>query len=57
VIPHVAQADLEAGDTLVTACANPAGPPLLVANKVLVTEVGGLRNQGAVIAREYGTQG
>jgi phosphoenolpyruvate synthase/pyruvate phosphate dikinase len=43
--------------TLVTAYTDPSWTRLLVANEGLVTEVGGLRNHGAVIAREYGTQG
>ena len=54
VILDVAQADLEAGDILVTAYTDPSWTPLFVAINGLVTEVGGLMTHGAVIAREYG---
>jgi pyruvate,water dikinase len=54
VILDVADADLEAGDILVTAYTDPSFTPLFVAIKGLVTEVGGLMTHGAVIAREYG---
>jgi pyruvate,water dikinase len=54
VIRHMAQADLEAGDILVTAYTDPSWTPLFVAITGLVTEVGGLMTHGAVIAREYG---
>jgi phosphoenolpyruvate synthase/pyruvate phosphate dikinase len=54
VILDLAQADLEAGDILVTAYTDPSWTPLFVAIKGLVTEVGGLMTHGAVIAREYG---
>lgn len=54
VIRDIAQADLEAGDILVTAYTDPSWSPLFVAIKGLVTEVGGLMTHGAVIAREYG---
>jgi pyruvate,water dikinase len=54
VIPDMAQADLEAGDILVTAYTDPSWTPLFLAIKGLVTEVGGLMTHGAVIAREYG---
>jgi rifampicin phosphotransferase len=54
VILDVAEADLEAGDILVTAYTDPSWSPLFVAIKGLVTEVGGLMTHGAVIAREYG---
>jgi rifampicin phosphotransferase len=54
VILDIAQADLEAGDILVTAFTDPSWTPLFVAIKGLVTEVGGLMTHGAVIAREYG---
>src|SRR4029453_2608868 len=54
VILDVAEADLEAGDILVTAYTDPSFTPLFVAIKGLVTEVGGLMTHGAVIAREYG---
>ena len=54
VIMDLAQADLEAGDILVTAYTDPSWTPLFVAIKGLVTEVGGLMTHGAVIAREYG---
>ena len=54
VILDMAQADLEAGDILVTAYTDPSWTPLFVAVTGLVTEVGGLMTHGAVIAREYG---
>src|SRR5664280_511008 len=53
VILDMAEADLEAGDILVTAYTDPSWTPLFVAIKGLVTEVGGLMTHGAVIAREY----
>ena len=54
VILDMAEADLAAGDILVTAYTDPSWTPLFVAIKGLVTEVGGLMTHGAVIAREYG---
>ena len=54
VILDMAEADLEAGDILVTAYTDPSWTPAFVAIKGLVTEVGGLMTHGAVIAREYG---
>ncbi|WP_406144305.1 rifamycin-inactivating phosphotransferase [Streptomyces sp. NBC_01012] len=54
VILDMAQADLEAGDILVTVCTDPSWSPLFVGIAGLVTEVGGLMTHGAVIAREYG---
>lgn len=54
VILGLAEADLEAGDILVTTYTDPSWTPLFVAIKGLVTEVGGLMTHGAVIAREYG---
>jgi pyruvate,water dikinase len=54
VIHDMAEADLEAGDILVTAFTDPSWTPVFVAVAGLVTEVGGLMTHGAVIAREYG---
>ena len=54
VIRDVAEADLEAGDILVTSFTDPSWTPLFVGIAGLVTEVGGLMTHGAVIAREYG---
>jgi pyruvate,water dikinase len=54
VIHDMAEADLEAGDILVTVYTDPSWSPLFVAITGLVTEVGGLMTHGAVIAREYG---
>jgi pyruvate,water dikinase len=54
VILDMAEANLEAGDILVTAFTDPSWTPLFVAIAGLVTEVGGLMTHGAVIAREYG---
>ncbi len=54
VIVDMAEADLEAGDILVTNSTDPSWSPLFVTIGGLVTEVGGLMTHGAVIAREYG---
>ena len=54
VILDMAEADLEAGDILVTTYTDPSWSPLFVGIAGLVTEVGGLMTHGAVIAREYG---
>ncbi|MFE4174191.1 rifamycin-inactivating phosphotransferase [Streptomyces sp. NPDC056909] len=54
VILDMAEADLEAGDILVTTFTDPSWSPLFVGAAGLVTEVGGLMTHGAVIAREYG---
>ena len=54
VILDIAEAELEAGDILVTAYTDPSWSPLFVGIDGLVTEVGGLMTHGAVIAREYG---
>ncbi|SEL98407.1 rifamycin-inactivating phosphotransferase [Streptacidiphilus jiangxiensis] len=54
VVLDMAQADLEAGDILVTPFTDPSWSPLFVGAAGLVTEVGGLMTHGAVIAREYG---
>jgi rifampicin phosphotransferase len=54
VILDMAEADLEAGDILVTAYTDPSWTPAFVSVSGLVTEVGGLMTHGAVIAREYG---
>ena len=54
VIRDIAEADIEAGDILVTTYTDPSWTPLFLAIKGLVTEVGGLMTHGAVIAREYG---
>ncbi|GAB2991292.1 phosphoenolpyruvate synthase [Amycolatopsis acidiphila] len=54
VILDMAEAELEAGDILVTAHTDPSWSPLFVGITGLVTEVGGLMTHGAVIAREYG---
>ncbi|GGX60882.1 putative phosphoenolpyruvate synthase [Streptomyces minutiscleroticus] len=54
VVLDIAEADLEAGDILVTTYTDPSWSPLFVGVAGLVTEVGGLMTHGAVIAREYG---
>ncbi|MFD6801891.1 rifamycin-inactivating phosphotransferase [Streptomyces cyaneofuscatus] len=54
VILDLADADLGAGDILVTRFTDPSWSPLFVGVAGLVTEVGGLMTHGAVIAREYG---
>ncbi|MFF3615892.1 rifamycin-inactivating phosphotransferase [Streptomyces sp. NPDC002580] len=54
VVLDMADADLEAGDILVTAFTDPSWSPLFVGIAGLVTEVGGQMTHGAVIAREYG---
>ncbi len=54
VILNMEDADLEAGDILVTSFTDPSWTPLFVSIRGLITEVGGLMTHGAVIAREYG---
>lgn len=54
VILNIEEADLEAGDILVTTFTDPSWTPSFVSISGLVTEVGGLMTHGAVIAREYG---
>ncbi len=54
VILDMGEADLEAGDILITTFTDPSWSPLFVGIAGLVTEVGGLMTHGAVIAREYG---
>jgi pyruvate,water dikinase len=54
VVLDLSEADLGAGDILVTPYTDPSWTPVFVAIKGLVTEVGGLMTHGAVIAREYG---
>jgi pyruvate,water dikinase len=54
VILDLAEANLEAGDILVTVYTDPSWTPVFVSIKGPVTEVGGLMTHGAVIAREYG---
>ena len=54
VVRDMAEAELEAGDILVTAFTDPSWSPLFVGIAALVTEVGSLMTHGAVIAREYG---
>ncbi|HSS94167.1 MAG TPA: rifamycin-inactivating phosphotransferase [Candidatus Dormibacteraeota bacterium] len=54
VVLDMAEADIEAGDILVTVYTDPSWTALFVAIAGLVTEVGGLMTHGAVIAREYG---
>src|SRR5690606_9642052 len=54
VITKLEDADLQAGDILVTTFTDPSWTPLFVSIKGLVAEVGGLVTHGAVIAREYG---
>jgi phosphoenolpyruvate synthase/pyruvate phosphate dikinase len=54
VVLDMAEADLEAGDILVTTYTDPSWTPLFLSIGGLVTEVGGLMTHGAVIAREYG---
>jgi phosphoenolpyruvate synthase/pyruvate phosphate dikinase len=54
VILKMENADMEAGDILVTTFTDPSWTPLFISIKGLVTEVGGMMTHGAVIAREYG---
>ena len=54
VILNMEDAEIEAGDILVTSFTDPSWTPLFVSLKGMVTEVGGLMTHGAVIAREYG---
>jgi phosphoenolpyruvate synthase/pyruvate phosphate dikinase len=54
VLRDMGEADIEAGDILVTTHTDPSWSPLFVAVTGLVAEVGGQMSHGAVIAREYG---
>ncbi len=54
VVRELFDAELRAGDILVTAYTDPSWTPAFVSIGGLVTEVGGLMTHGAVIAREYG---
>ncbi len=54
IIHDVAAFDLEPGDILVTAYADPSWTPAFLTVSGLVAEVGGQMTHGAVIAREYG---
>ena len=54
VVSDMSDADLDAGDILVTAFTDPSWTPLFVTVAGIVTEVGGHMTHGAVIAREYG---
>jgi rifampicin phosphotransferase len=54
VVHDLGEADLEAGDILVTAFTDPSWSPVFLTVAGLVTEVGGQMTHGAVIAREYG---
>ncbi len=54
VVLDLNEADLDAGDILITAFTDPSWTPAFVTVAGLVTEVGGLMTHGAVIAREYG---
>ncbi|RJQ75958.1 phosphoenolpyruvate synthase [Amycolatopsis panacis] len=54
VVLDLAEADVAAGDILVTAYTDPSWSPVFVRIAGLVTEVGGLMTHGAVVAREYG---
>ncbi len=54
VLHDLNEAELEAGDILVTAYTDPSWTAVFVTLAGLVTEVGGLMTHGAVIAREYG---
>ena len=54
VILKMEDANIEAGDILVTTFTDPSWTPIFVTIKGLVTEVGGMMTHGAVVAREYG---
>jgi len=54
VLSSMGEAELEAGDILVTTFTDPRWTPAFVSIRGLVTEVGGVMSHGAVIAREYG---
>jgi rifampicin phosphotransferase len=54
IVTRMEDADLEAGDVLVTTFTDPSWTPLFLSVTGLVTEVGGMMTHGAVVAREYG---
>ncbi|MCB9176539.1 MAG: phosphoenolpyruvate synthase [Caldilineae bacterium] len=54
VLHDMSEAELSAGDILVTPFTDPSWTPVFVTVAGLVTEVGGLMTHGAVVAREYG---
>lgn len=54
VILRLEDANIEAGDILVTTFTDPSWTPVFVSIRGLVTEVGGMMTHGAVVAREYG---
>ena len=54
LILDMSEAELSAGDILVTPFTDPSWTPVFVTIAGLVTEVGGLMTHGAVVAREYG---
>lgn len=54
VILSMGDAQMEAGDILVTPFTDPSWTPVFVSIKGLVTEVGGTMTHGAIVAREYG---
>ena len=54
IVRDLTDADLQAGDILVTTFTDPSWTPIFLSVKGVVTEVGGAMTHGAVVAREYG---
>jgi pyruvate,water dikinase len=54
IVRDLTDADLQAGDILVTTFTDPSWTPIFLSVEGVVTEVGGAMTHGAVVAREYG---
>lgn len=57
VVLSIQDAEVEAGDILVTRFTDPSWTPLFATVHGLVTEIGGFTTHGAIVAREYGLPG
>lgn len=57
VVLSIQDAEVEAGDILVTRFTDPSWTPLFATVHGLVTEIGGFTSHGAIVAREYGLPG
>ncbi|WP_277630923.1 PEP-utilizing enzyme [Atopococcus tabaci] len=57
MVLSIQDAEVEAGDILVTRFTDPSWTPLFATVHGLVTEIGGFTTHGAIVAREYGLPG